>query len=384
MDTDQLVADATNQVNSFIQKQKERFNEFDVKQVEFRGRLRDIEQKLARRSSASGDGGGIGNESAFRQVMDDHGAELKALSSGQSKSMRFNIPASTFNLKTAILGPIDAGDAALQLPDRSPVIAAPAMQRLTVMALLPSLPTTAGATSYTRQNVFFNAAAIQGADGSPMQKEGQLKAESGFGFELVVAPIQTIAHWIPMSDQVLEDMPALMQHVETWLRYGLALKAEHEILNGSGTGLHLQGLTSIATPYNRGGTNDTFADAIRKSFTQLALANHTATGVIVNPVDSEKLDLLKDSMGRYLRVVVNGLVWNVPLIESNSMAAGTFLSADFRGAQIRTRQDATLELSRSHLDFFARNLVAALVELRIGLEIQQPAGFVLGSTDFSG
>src|SRR5688572_9608123 len=158
---------------------------------------------------------------------------LKRMKIGEAKELRFNIPADSLNLKAAILGPVSDGASALQDPDRAQEIVAPAMQRQTVLALIPSLPTTAGATQYTQQLSFTSGAAIQGGDSSPLEKEGAIKGEAGFSFSLVTSPIQTIACWVPASEQVLSDMTALTRHIDTWLRYDLAIKAEDEILNGT-------------------------------------------------------------------------------------------------------------------------------------------------------
>lgn len=359
------------------QAQGDAFARLADRSKEMQDRLQDMEQKMHQRPRMDGGDGDGGDHSAIETALNGCN-DLKRMQRGETKECRFTIPAASLNVKT-ITGPITDGAAALQNPDRAPNIVGPAMQRLTVLALLPSAGTTSSATQYTRQSVFTSGAAIQGADSSPLEREGAIKGEAGFTFELVTSAVQTVAVWVPASVQVLDDMVALGRHIDSWLRYDLALKVETEVLTGSGSGLHLEGLTTAATAYNRGATNDTRTDTLRKCITQLALANHVASGVVLNPNDSEVIDLLKDTTGQYLRVVIGGRAWNVPVIESNSMTAGQFLMADFQSALVRTRQDATIEISNSHAEFFTRNLVAIRAELRMGLEIHRPAGFVTGS-----
>ena len=65
---------------------------------------------------------------------------------------------------------------------------------------------------------------------------------------------------------------------------------------------------------------------------------------------------------------------------TNSLTNSNFLVGDFaRGAAIRDRQQARVEVSREHSDFFTRNLVAILCEERIALTVFRPLAFVKGS-----
>ncbi len=310
----------------------------------------------------------------------EHSDQLKAMVRGELRgSARMVLPPGAISTKTTILGPSTPGSGALQEPDRASGIVGPAMRRMTVRALLPNVPTSAGATSYTRMSTFTNNAAPQGANSSPYEKEGAVKVESGMTFELVTSDVATIAHWVPVSNQVLNDMAALEQHIRTWLIYGLAMVEEDQLLNGSGTAGNLEGLITAAQTYNRGASNDTRADTLRKAITQLLLADHVCTGIVLNPADDESLDLLKDTTGQYLQVKLNGRAWTVPIIATNSIAAGSWLAGDFEAALVRDRQGATIEISNSHSDFFVRNLLAIRAELREALEIHRPNGFVTGT-----
>jgi HK97 family phage major capsid protein len=335
----------------------------------------DLQQKRALGGAPIG-GGSTANASLTKALAEND--QLRAMARGELRGqVRIVLPGGVMN--TAITGPVAPGSGPLQDPDRASGIVAPAMRRMTVRALLPSLETTAGATQYTRQSAFTNNAEAQGAGSSPEEREGQVKGESAMTFELVTVPVVTIAHWIPASSQVLSDVPALQQHINTWLAYGLALIEEDELLNGAGGNVHIEGLIGASTAFNRSGSGETRADTLRKAITQLQLADHVIGGFVLNPTDAEALDLLKDTTGQYLRVVVDGRAWNVPVISTNAIAAGTWLAGDFSGALLRPRQGVTIEVSNSHSDFFVRNLIAIRAELREALEIHRPLGFVTGT-----
>jgi HK97 family phage major capsid protein len=65
------------------------------------------------------------------------------------------------------------------------------------------------------------------------------------------------------------------------------------------------------------------------------------------------------------------------------MARGQFLAGAFKlGAAIWDRDSATVEISREHDDFFTKNLVAILVEERIGLTVFRSDAFVYGGLPF--
>jgi len=352
---------------------------------ELKTRMLELEQKGVRNPrSEFGDGGGAG--AIVRAISESE--QFKLLQTGALKECRIPLPAGALQTKT-ILGPVTPGAAALQAPDRSSEIVGFAQRRMTVRGLLPSLPTSSGATQYTRLLTFDNQAGPQGGTTSPDQAtEGQTKNESNMAFELITSPIVTIAHWVAASNQVLADMPALERFVNVWLTYGLALKEEDELLNGNGPQGDLYGLLSQASQYTGGATNQTKLDTLRKACTQLQLAEHVPTGIVLHPTDWEGIELQKDTTGQYLAVVLNmngtPTAWRLPVISTPSIAQNTFLVGDFQSALVRDRQQATIEISNSHSDFFTRNLIAIRAELREGIEVHRPAGFVTGSLNFAG
>lgn len=358
------------------------FEAMKEKNTELSSRVLYLEQRGAYRPG----GGGGGNEAGAGAIVKAIGEseQFKAMQSGLLKECRISLPPGAFNTKANIVGALPGSIGPLGAPDRSPDIVAASMRRLTVRGLLPSLPTEAAATQYTRLLAFTNNAAIQGVGTSPPEVEGALKAQSNMTFELVTAPVVTVATWVAASNQVLNDMPSLERFIETWLTYGLALVEEDELLNGAGTGVHLPGLLTLASQFNRSHTSQTKLDKLRAAITQLQLAFHVPTGIVLNPTDWEGIELTKNTLGDYLEVTLtdangNPVAWRCPVVPTVAIAAGTFLVGDFQSALVRDRQQATIEISNSHADFFARNLLAIRAEQREGLEIHRPTGFVTGT-----
>ena len=97
--------------------------------------------------------------------------------------------------------------------------------------------------------------------------------------------------------------------------------------------------------------------------------------------------MTKDSYGRYLigdpkggSVVAVPTIWNLPVVESDSIAAGTFLVGPFDSAVVLIdRQEMSVEISFEHASNFTANLATVLCEERVGLAVQVPGPFVTGS-----
>jgi HK97 family phage major capsid protein len=351
------------------------FKEFSEKMAggmgDLKARMLELEQKGGPRPVSGADA----------NLMGDILSKVRDSLSGMRKNaggINFELPAASISRKSAILGPVTAGDAALQYADGSSGLVLPAMRRMTIRGLMPVVPTEEGSTKYTRLLTSTDGAAAQGSAQSPDSKEGQILGESGMTFELVNAPIATIGTWIPASEQVLGDMGGLQRYIEILLSYFLNLEEERELLNGAG-GVEISGLLAAASTFNRTTTADTRGDQIRRAITQLFLADVVANGIVINPQDEEALDLEKDSQGRYMLVQVNGRAWGIPVVSTNAMTLGSFLAGDFNAAVIRERQQIQIAISNSHSDFFTRKLVAIRADLREALEIWRPSAFVKGT-----
>jgi HK97 family phage major capsid protein len=267
---------------------------------------------------------------------------------------------------------------------RVPGILMPMTRELRIRDLLPVSPTTVPTIEYVKENVFTNAA-------SP-QVEGSAKAEAALTFTLASATVRTIAHWIPATRQVLDDMGQLMNYIQIRLRYGLKLVEEQELLSGDGTGQHLNGLITQATAYetSRNISGDTPIDKLSHAMTQARVAEFPVDGVVLHPNDWEKIRLVKTDEGTVANhgayvfgnpgQMVQPTLWNAPIVVTTAITSGTFLVGAFAlGAEIFDRQQATIDISTEHASFFTENKVAIRAEERIALAVYRPSAFVTGS-----
>jgi HK97 family phage major capsid protein len=354
----------------------EQLGGLSTKQTEIIDRLTALEQK-----GIAAPGAGQATESIADYVLKSQAwNQIK-----QGARTRIDIPQNVFEYarKTAIVN-ASGQNQPLVPSDRTTGIIAPAQRKLFLRDLLPSHPTQSNLIEFTKELTFTNNA---GPQYSSPNRENVTKPESAMTFSLATAPVVTLAHWIPVSKQVYDDSAMLQGHLGPRMMYGLKLEEEDQLLNGDGASGNLSGLlhTGNFTAYSRAVSGDTAIDTIRRSLTQLALADMMATVIVLNPADWEEIELLKDGENRYLlnqqvsRPAVPTL-FGVPVVSTNTIAAGTFATSDLpMAAALWDRQQATLEFSREDGTNFVKNMITVLAEERVALTVFRPTATIKGS-----
>jgi HK97 family phage major capsid protein len=269
------------------------------------------------------------------------------------------------------------------VPDmRVPGVITTPNRRLRIRQLIPSGRTASNLVQYVKENVFTNNAGPQVGGSPTVAGENQTKNESDITFTLANAPVVTIAHFILVSTQVLEDAPMLESYINGRLLYGLALEEEEEILLADGSVGQLTGLMASATAFNRLATG-TKLDILRRAITQLQLSEYDPEFYVLNPQDWEEIELLKDTTNQYVianpQSMVGPTLWGLPVVVTNTMPRGQFLCANgTQAAQIWDRMQAAVELSREDSDNFRKNMVTILAEERLALAIYRASALIKG------
>ena len=254
---------------------------------------------------------------------------------------------------------------------------------LTIRDALPVGRTTSNLIEFTKENVYTNNAGPQ--YDSPAF-ENVTKPESDITVTLATAAVVTLAHFIPLSRQVLEDSPQIESYVNGRLSFGLKLEEEDQLLNGNGTSGNISGLLNSGNfvAYSRAVTGDTKLDTLRRAITQAQLSEFMADTIVLNPADWEEIELLKATDNQYVwsnPVAMAGpQIWGKAVIPTNSITAGTFLVGAMQmGAQVWDRQDANVQISYEDGDNFKKNMATLRAEERLALTVYRPAAFVSGS-----
>lgn len=248
---------------------------------------------------------------------------------------------------------------------------------LTIRQLFNAIPVSTNSVTGLRELSWVNSAAEV--------SQGASKNESDLTFQQYDTPIQTVAHWIKVSNQLLADAPAVAAYIDTRLRDGLAQRIDAQLLNGDGTSPNLSGLTDSGnfTAYTPT-SDDTLTDAINRAKYLLWAKGYTPDTVIVNPADWGAMERLRETAGSgaYLYgmpgMAAGVNPFGVRVVLSANMASGYFwIGNTSRVASLYVRQGSTVEIGYVN-DDFTKNLVTIRAEERLGLGNDVPAAAYYG------
>lgn len=333
-------------------------------------RLDAIEASLNRGLDADSDE----YKSAGELLVESEG--FKALAESRAKG-RTHIDLKAITSANASVGTGRSAGTSLAPAMRVPGIVAPPQRSMTLRDLIAPGSTDAASVEYVKQTGFTNAAA-------PVA-EGAAKPYSDLTFDLVSAPVRTLAHLFKASKQIMEDSAALASQIDVMGRYGLKTVEENQLLNGSGTGQNIAGIVPQAAAFNPAftPTSTSAIDRVRLAMLQVRLAEYEADGIILHPTDWARIELIKDAGANYILsnpAINNGKnLWGIPVVETTAMAAGKFLTGAFSiAAQVFDRWQARVEISSENADDWEKNLLTVRVEERLALAVYRPEAFVTG------
>lgn len=264
---------------------------------------------------------------------------------------------------------------ALIIPDTRPGIVPLLFKRLVVADLIAPGTTDGNLIQFMKETTFTNAAAAV--------LEAGTKPESTLVFAAATSAVQKIAHWIPVTEEMLEDYAQTRSIIDARLRLGLDLTEEDQLLNGSGVAPNLLGLMNLPglTAAQAAGA-DSNVDAIFKEMTKIATTVFvTPDAFVINPANWQTIQLTKNAAGNYLgngpwAAAQQPMLWGIPGAVTPSIVANTALVGGFRSsAQIFRRGGVRVEATNSHASFFVNNLVAIRAEERLALAVYREAAF---------
>lgn len=251
---------------------------------------------------------------------------------------------------------------------------------LTIRQVLTSVPVSSNMVNSIREASWTNNAAET--------SEGVGKPESAITFEPYNVAIQTVPHFIKVSNQLMQDAPAIVAYINVRLRDGLAQRIDKQLLTGNGTGANLSGLTDSGnfTAYTPT-SDDNLVDAINRAKYALWAVGKTPDTVIVNPADWGTMERSRENYGSGLGMYLYGAPgqaanvnpFGVQVVLSSNMTQGKFLIGNLRqSAVVYNRAGAVVEMGFEN-DDFTKNLVTIRAEERLGLGVETPSGILYGS-----
>jgi HK97 family phage major capsid protein len=285
-----------------------------------------------------------------------------------------------------------SGGGLIPVPQVVPGVVDVLFQRLTFSDLLLSGQADGNTIRYVVEGT-----ATSGAAGVA---EGGAKPESVLGLSTTDERIKKIATLLPVSDEMIEDAPAIQSYINGRLALFVRIEEERQLFRGAAGGNEVQGiLTSRGVPVYAGGT------AAGNYAVQLFAAMNGMRGsafvepdwVVMHPTDYQKVRLLTDTAGQFFgggpfqgpygngsNVQASGQLtgaqdslWNKPVVVTAGIGgAGTALIGTRANAQVWRKGGVSVESTNSHSTYFANNLVAIRAEERLGLAVYRPSAYV--------
>lgn len=326
----------------------------------------------------------IGNEQ-FSEWLKQWGGGRFPSGKTQIQSPRVEIgaclpPRAEDALKTLITGAGSTSAGPLVFPDFKPLQDVFYARPLTVRDIITVGETGSDTVEYVRITGVTNNAAPT-AEATATAGASGTKPESAMAMARITESVKTIPHWIPATNRALADAPQLRTIIDNFLRYGIEEELEDQILTGDASGENFDGVLHVS-----GTTPQAFDIDIlkttRKARTKVRTVGRARpTAYVMNPLDWEKIDLLQDNEARYYyggpMNPGSPRLWGLPVVESEGMTEGTTVVADWKLAILWDRMQTAISMSNSHSDFFIRNLVAILAEMRAAFGVIRPAAFVV-------
>jgi HK97 family phage major capsid protein len=349
--------------------------ELGTKMTEFDARIAETEQKAARR------GGGaeqIEMKTLGQHLADSEGFKAIAAQGSQFRgNVRTSIETKAMLTVPGVTGSTTSLSNSLIASDRQGIVNLPD-RKLRVRDLITPGQTTSNSIEYPVETLFTNAAAIVA--------EGAKKPESTLAFDMKNAPVKTVAHLFKGSRQLLDDAVGLVSYIDGRARYGLRFAEEAQLLYGSGASGNIFGIMPQASAYVApfAVSSETPIDRLRLAILQATLSLYPATGIALNDTDWARIELTKDTQGRYIIGMPQGSIpaslWGLPVATTLAMTPNDFLVGAFQlGAQLFDRMAIEVLISTENNDDFEKNMITIRAEERLALAVYRPQAFVKGT-----
>jgi HK97 family phage major capsid protein len=288
--------------------------------------------------------------------------------------------------KTTLVGSDEASGGGFVRNDRQAGFVPLLQREIVVMDLIPRLTTTSDTIEYVKEDTFTNAAAFTAeATGSATTGTVGVKPESTLAYSVATMAVRTLAHWIPVTNRMLDDAPQVRGIINSRLLLGLDLTLESQVVAGNGSGENFEGLLQNTSVNYAGKGSDNELDAIFKARTLVRVTGKgRPNACLIYPTDWQAIRLLRESAstatpGSYLMGPPSQVgavtVWGIPVVESQAITENTVLVGDFaQGCTLFDREQAAIRIGTIN-DQFVRNIQTILAELRAAFVIWRPTMF---------
>ena len=195
--------------------------------------------------------------------------------------------------------------------------------------------------------------------------EGTAKPEAAFTVTPKTSTLDTLAHWVQITRQALEDATYIRSIIENKLRRGLLNKAETDMAAAIDASTAVQ--TATATVAQGG-----LLAAIRVGIGKVEAAGFVPNAVALNPADYAALDIAVMNVANQTPAQQQTF-WGMTPVAAAAIPAGKAYVGDFQaGATLFDRGVTNVFLSDSHASLFISNILVILAEARLKSAVTEP------------
>jgi HK97 family phage major capsid protein len=313
-------------------------------------------------------------------------AWLKSVApSGSIPDSRKGLQSPPVEFKELISGADVTSAGAFVTPDYTGIYEPIGRYPVTLRNLISVRQTTSDTVEFVRQTAQVTQAAptpeanVKEPTGATGEITGE-KPQGEISFERVYETVKTIAVYVGATKRALSDAAQIRGIIDQELREDLIDELENQLFNGNGVGENFTGLNNQTGTLIQAFNTNQLITCRQAITTLLVTGRQSPTAFVFHPTDWEAVDLLRDTTGRFLRGDPFGAgpntLWGVPVVQSFHHTAGTAWLANWRKAVLWDRQQATISATDSHSDWFIRNLVAILAEMRAAFGLIRPSAFI--------
>lgn len=241
-----------------------------------------------------------------------------------------------------------------------------------VLDLIPTTTTTQIAVVYMEETVSTNTAAEVA--------EGGLYPEVTIAFTERSSPVRKVAVYLPVTDEVLEDVARVQDIINNRLTFFLRQRLDNQVLNGDGVAPNLRGILNTSGIQTQAKGADPTPDAIYKAMTKVRVTGRaTPQAVVMHPNDWQEVRLLRTADGVYIWGSPSEAgperIWGLPVVQADVIPEGTALVGDFRNfSELAVRRGISVEVGFINDDFI-KGKKAIRADIRAALVVYRPAAF---------
>jgi HK97 family phage major capsid protein len=247
-----------------------------------------------------------------------------------------------------------------------------ATRPIQLLDLLSQLDTSQANVVYMEETTFTNSAAEV--------SEGSAYAQSTIVYTERTSNVRKIGHYIPVTDEQIEDVPLVAGLVDSQLLFGVRQRLDGQVFNGDGIAPNLKGLLNATGLQTQAKGADPSPDAIFKAIVKVYLTGRAnASAAILHPTDYQNLRLLRTAEGVYIWGSPSEqgpmYVWGLPIAQCDAGSAGTAVVGDIANyCYLAFRRGLNVQVGFVNDDFI-KGQKSIRADARVAFVVRRGAAF---------